>query len=353
MAGDGETRRLAAIMASDVVGYTALMGTDEAGTLSALRTLRKDLWEPKVAEHGGRIVKLTGDGQLTEFPSVADAVPCAVEVQRAMARRNADIPGSHRIVLRVGINLGDVIIEGEDIYGDGVNVAARLEAIAPPGGIAISRSVRDQIRDKLLYALEDMGEQELKGVARPVRVFRVSIEDTGDGVGAAASAPPPAKAPPAATAAPTNRLWQGIAGAAVVIAIAAIYVVTIWQPWVTRVEAANVANMAFPLPDKPSILVLPFINLSGDLDQEFLADGFSEDLTTALSRLPDLFVISRTTSQTFKDRQFTVKQIAEELGVRYVLEGSVQRDADKLRINAQLIDAVGGRHVWAENLTAI
>ena len=349
MANDGETRRLATIMASDIVGYSALMGTDEVGTVSALRTLRKEVWGPKIDEHNGRVVKLTGDGQLTEFPSVADAVQCAVEVQRAMKRRNVDVPVAHRIVLRVGINVGDVIVDGEEIYGDGVNVAARPETMAEPGGICISRAVRDQIRDKLLYELEDLGEQELKNIARPVRVFRVSIEETGDAVGAKASAPVRSSptAAPVQPAAPSNGLWQGIAGASVVIAIAAIYVVTVWQPWVTRVEAANVANMVFPLPDKPSLVVLPFDNLSGDPDQDFLGDGLSEDITTALSRTIRLFVISRATAFTYKGRSATAKQVAEDLGVQYVIEGSVQRDGDQIRVNAQLIDALSGRHIWA------
>ena len=350
MANDGETRRLAAIMASDVVGYSALMGRDEAGTLSAIRSLRKELWGPKIDEYGGRVVKTTGDGQLTEFASVADAVQCAVEVQRAMRRRNADIPEDHRIVLRIGINQGDIIVDGDDIYGDGVNVAARLEEIAEPGGICISRAVRDQIRDKLLYELEDLGEQELKNIARPVRAFRVSIEETGDTVGAQTIAPPAraSTAPPAAPLTPSNRMWQGIAGAAVVIAIAAIYVVTVWQPWVTRVEAANVAEMAFPLPDKPSLVVLPFDNLSGDTAQEFLVDGLSEDITTALARLPSIFVMSRNSAMTYKGQAVKVQEVAEDLGVQFVLEGSVQRDGDRLRVNAQLIDALSGRHIWAD-----
>ena len=221
--------------------------------------------------------------------------------------------------------------------------------MAEPGGICISRAVRDQIRDKLLYELEDLGEQELKNIARPVRVFRVSIEETGDAVGAKASAPVRSSptAAPVQPAAPSNGLWQGIAGASVVIAIAAICVVTVWQPWVTRVEAANVANMVFPLPDKPSLVVLPFDNLSGDPDQDFLGDGLSEDITTALSRTIRLFVISRATAFTYKGRSATAKQVAEDLGVQYVIEGSVQRDGDQIRVNAQLIDALSGRHIWA------
>ena len=222
------------------------------------------------------------------------------------------------------------------------------EAMAEPGGICISRAVRDQIRDKLLFELEDLGEQELKNIARPVRVFRVSIEDAGATTGAQPSAPTarPA-APPPPTARP-SRVWQAIAGAAVLAALAAIYTVNVWQPWVTRVEAANVANMAFPLPDKPSIAVLAFDNLSGDPTQESLAEGFSEDVLTSLSKLSSLFVISRTTSFTYRGKNVTVKQVAEDLGVRFVLEGSIQREGDSIRINAQLIDALSGAHIWSE-----
>ena len=339
-------RRLAAIVATDVVGYSRLIGADEEGTRAAMRVLQEELWDPKTAQHKGRVVKTTGDGQLLEFPSVVDAVRCSIEFQQAMKERNADIPEDQLIELRLGINLGDIIVEGDDIHGDGVNVAARLETLAEPGGICISRKVRDEIRDKLEVSFEDLGEIEVKNIARPIRTFRLGFADY---VAGAYTAPSPDNAQPLpAQSAKPNRLWQGVAAASVVIAIGALYVVGIWQPWVTRVEAANVANMAFPLPDKPSIAVLPFDNLSGDPEQEFLADGFSEDLTTAISRLPQVFVISRTTTQTYKGRQVTVKQIAEELGVQFVLEGSVQRDGDQLRVNAQLIDALSGRHVWAE-----
>ena len=339
-------RRLAAIVATDVVGYSRLIGADEEGTRAAMRVLQDELWDPKTAQHKGRVVKTTGDGQLLEFPSVVDAVRCSVEIQQGMAERNARLPEDRRIELRIGVNLGDIIVEGDDIHGDGVNVAARLEALAEPGDICISRTARDQVRDKLEVSFEDLGEIEVKNIARPIRTFRLGFADY---VAGAYTAPSPDNAQPLpAQSAKPNRLWQGVAAASVVIAIGALYVVGIWQPWVTRVEAANVANMAFPLPDKPSIAVLPFDKLSGDPEQEFLADGFSEDLTTAISRLPQVFVISRTTTQTYKGRQVTVKQIAEELGVQFVLEGSVQRDGDQLRVNAQLIDALSGRHVWAE-----
>ena len=346
-------------MASDVVGYTSLMGTDEAGTLAALKTLRKELWGPKVDEHGGRVVKLTGDGQLTEFPSVANAVQCAVEIQRAMARRNADIPESHRILLRAGINLGDVIIDGDDIYGDGVNVAARLETLAEPGGICISRSVRDQIRDKLLYALDDIGEQDLKGVARPVRVFRVSIDETGDRVGAKASAPPPAAplksgAPEPAGSRPW--LWPALGGAAVAViavVLAAVYFVPDEGSVTIEPVAEAPADTAhddpiLAMPDGPSIAVLPFDNLSGDPGYDHFSDGITEDIITGLSRRADIFVIARNSSFTYKGKPTRVQEVAAELGVRYVLEGSVQRQDTNIRITAQLIDGTTGRHLWAQ-----
>ena len=344
MANARDRRRLAAILSADVVGYSRLMGVDESGTLAQLKALRKELIDPKIAEYGGRIVKTTGDGILIEFSSVIDAVQMAVEVQRDMGRRNEAVPEDRRIVYRVGINQGDIIVDGDDIHGDGVNVAARLEAMAEPGGICISRKVRDEIRDKLPYALEDLGEVEVKNIARPVRAFRVSLDEAG-APRSVTTKPAAGKASPARG----RRAWLFPAIAAAVVLIAVVGGgAAWWQPWVTRVEAANVANMAFPLPDKPSIAVLPFVNLSGDPDQEFIADGMSEDITTALSKLPSLFVISRTTTQTYKGRTITVGEVAEELGVQYVLEGSVQRDGDRLRVNAQLIDALNGLHIWAE-----
>ena len=306
-------RRLAAIVATDVVGYSRLIGADEEGTRAAMRRLQDELWDQKTAQHKGRVVKTTGDGQLLEFPSVVDAVRCSFEIQQGMAERNARLP-EDRIELRIGVNLGDIIVEGDDIHGDGVNVAARLEALAEPGGICISRAARDQVRDKLEVSFEDLGEIEVKNIARPIRTFRLGFSEyVAEAYTAPAAAATP---PPVQPAAPSNRLWQGIAGSSVVIAIAAIYVVTVWQPWVTRVEAANVANMAFPLPDKPSIAVLPFDNLSSDAGQGFIADGLSEDITTALSKASVLFVISGATAFTYKDRNVPVRQVAEELGVQ-------------------------------------
>jgi len=285
------TRRLAAILAADVAGYSRLMGADEEGTLERLKALRRELLDPKIAEHKGRIVKTTGDGMLVEFASVVDAVRCAVAVQQVMPERNTGVAADNRIELRIGINLGDVIVEGGDLYGDGVNIAARIEALADAGGVFFSNTVHDQVRDRLPFLFEDLGEQQVKNIARPVRVYRVRD------AGAATKAP----APP-----------------------------------------------ALPLPDKPSIAVLPFANLSGDPEQEYFADGMVEEIITALSRIRWLFVIARNSSFTYKGRAVDVKQVGRELGVRYVLEGSVRKADNRVRITAQLIDALGGTHLWAD-----
>jgi adenylate cyclase len=286
-------RRLAAILAADVAGYSRLMGADEEGTLAALKELRRGLADPKIKEHRGRIVKTTGDGLLVEFASVVDAVRCAVEVQREMAARNAGVPEGRRIQFRIGINLGDIIKDGRDIYGDGVNVAARLEALAEPGGICVNRVVRDQVRDKLDFAFEDAGEQRVKNIARPLRVYHVRPGQVADGEMSAAQPP-------------------------------------------------------LALPDKPSLAVLSFTNMSGDPEQEFVSDGIAEDVITALSRHPSLFVIARNFTFTYKGRAVDVKQVGRELGVRYVLEGSVRKAGNRIRVTAQLIEAGTGNHVWAE-----
>ena len=291
-------RRLAAILAADVAGYSRLMGADEEDTHERLKAHLRELVNPKIREHRGRVVKNTGDGFLAEFPSVVEAVRCAAEVQRGMADRNADIPDQKRIRFRIGINLGDVIAEPEDIYGDGVNVAARLEALADPGGICISRVVRDQIRDKHSYPFEDRGEQSVKNIARPVRFY-------GLHPGAVADLPLSSLSPTASVAQP------GIA-------------------------------------PRLSIVVLPFMNFSNNPDQQYFADGITEDLTTDLSRLADMLVISHSSAFTYKDRPVNARQIGRELGVRYVLEGSVQRSANRVRVNAQLIDAGEDVHLWAE-----
>jgi TolB-like protein/class 3 adenylate cyclase len=286
-----QTRRLAAILAADVAGYSRLMGADEEGTLERLKALRRELLDPKIAEHHGRIVKTTGDGLLVEFASVVDAVRCAVAVQQAMPERNAGISTDNRIEWRIGINLGDVIVEGDDLYGDGVNIAARIEALADPGGVFVSNTVHDHVRDRLPFVFEDLGEQQVKNIARPVRVYRVRYA-----VPAAEAAAPP----------------------------------------------------ALPLPDKPSIAVLPFQNISGDPEQEYFVDGMVEEIITALSRIRWLFVIARNSTFTYKGQAVDVKQVGRELGVLYVLEGSVRKAGQRVRITGQLIDATTGAHLWAD-----
>jgi TolB-like protein/class 3 adenylate cyclase len=288
-------RRLAAILAADVVGYSRLVGEDEEGTLERLKVLRRTLVDPKIKEHRGRVVRTIGDGLLVEFASVVDAVRCAVDVQREMALRDTDLPADRRIEFRIGINLGDIIKDGRDVYGDGVNVAARLEALATPGGICVSRVVRDQVRDKLGFAFDDRGEQQVKNIARPVRVFDVKM--TGE----------------------TMILTQDSA-----------------------------ARTPLPLPEKPSIAVLPFQNMSGDPEQEYFADGMVEEIITALSRIRWLFVIARNSSFTYKGKSADVKQVGRQLGVRYVLEGSVRKGGNRVRITAQLIEAESGAHLWAD-----
>jgi TolB-like protein/class 3 adenylate cyclase len=288
-------RRLAAILAADVVGYSRLVGVDEVGTLERLRVLRRELADPMIKEHRGRIVRITGDGLLVEFASVVDAVRCAVDIQREMALRNAEVPVDQRIEFRIGINLGDIINDGQDIYGDGVNVAARLEALATPGGICVSRVVRDQVRDKLNFSFDDRGEQQVKNIARPVRVFDVKIAGETMTLTSYSTAPAP-----------------------------------------------------LPIPDKPSIAVLPFQNMSGDPEQEYFADGLVEEIITALSRIRWLFVIARNSSFTYKGQSVTVRQVGRELGVRYVLEGSVRKGGNRVRITAQLIEAETGAHLWAD-----
>ena len=289
-------RRLAAILAADIAGYSRLMGVDEEGTLRQLKAHRKELVDPKLTEHRGRIVKTTGDGMLVEFVSVVDAVRCAVDIQRGMIARNAELPAERRIEFRVGINVGDIINDGGDIYGDGVNLAARLEALAEPGGIFVSRVVHDQVRDKLSFGFDDLGEQTVKNIAHPIGVHRVHlIEDA-----------------PLARAA---------------------------------VASAKTEPSTF---DRPSIAVLPFVNMSGDAEQEYFADGITEDIITGLSKLRWFFVIARNSSFAYKGKAVDVKRAARELGVRYVLEGSVRKGGNKVRITAQLIDAATGNHIWAD-----
>jgi adenylate cyclase len=301
LSGERVERRLAAILAADVAGYSRLMGEDEAGTLARLRIHRRELIDPKVADHKGRVVKTTGDGILIEFPSVVEAVACAVAMQRGMAERNVSVPENQRIVFRVGVNLGDIIVEDGDIHGDGVNVAARLEGLAEPGGICVSATVHDQVRDKLDLVFDDMGEQTLKNIARALRVYRVRL----------------AEAETTLSASPTE---------------------------ITR---------SLALPDKPSIAVLPFQNMSGDPEQEYFADGMVEEVITALSRIRWLFVIARNSTFTYKGQAVDVKQVGRELGVRYVLEGSVRKGGNRVRISAQLIEAETGTHLWADRFDGL
>jgi adenylate cyclase len=290
-------RRLAAVLAADIAGYSQLMGVDEEGTLRQLKAHRKELVDPKITEHRGRIVKTTGDGMLVEFVSVVDAVRCAVDVQRTMAERNTEVPGERRIWFRIGINVGDIISDDNDIYGDGVNVAARLEALADPGGICVSRNVHDQVRDKLSFSFEDLGEQTVKNIARPIGVHRIDLTEN--------------------------------IGPAVVKST-------------TPVEKYELAS------SRPSIAVLPFTNMSGDPEQEYFVDGISEDIITGLSRLHWFFVIARNSSFIYKGKAVDVKRVARELSVRYVLEGSVRKGGNRVRITAQLIDATTGNHLWAD-----
>src|SRR5260370_1380724 len=279
-------RKLMAILAADVAGYSKLMGADEEGTLARLKAHRHRLVDPKITKQRGRIMKTTGDGLLAEFTNAVDAVGCAVEMQRGMIAGNVDVPPKKKFKFRVGINVGDIMLHGGDIFGDGVNVAARLENLAEPGGICVSGRVQEDGRDKLDIAFEDMGEQKLKNIARPVHVYRVRLN-----------------------------------------------------------EAISRAEQALTLPDKPSIAVLPFQNLSGDPGQEYFADGITEEITTALARLRGFFVIARNSAFTYKGRTVDVKQIGRELGVRYVLEGSVQRAGERVRIAVHLADAGTGREV--------
>ena len=285
-------RRLAAMLAADVVGYSRLMEVDEAGTLAALKSHRQDLIDLEIAEHHGRVVKLMGDGALVEFASAVDAVTCAAEIQRQVGEHNAATPDAAPIQFRVGINVGDIIVDGDDIYGDGVNIAARVEGLAAPGEIYLSRTAADQVRDKLPLRLENRGEHAVKNIARPVEVF-CALGENG--------------APAAAAATPAPQV-----------------------------------------PDKPSIAVLAFNNMSDDAEQEYFSDGISEDIITDLSKLSELHVIARNSSFVYKGRSVSVPEVARELGVRYVLEGSVRKAGNRVRVTAQLIDSTTGGHTWAD-----
>ncbi len=337
MTTQGVKRKLTAILSADVKGYSRLMGEDEAATVETLKAYREAM-STLIQKHRGRVVDSPGDNVLAEFASVVDAVECAVEIQRELKTRNADLPEKRRMEFRIGINLGDVIEDAERIYGDGVNVAARVEGLAEPGGICISGTTYDQIGKKLPLGYEYLGEQEVKNIEKPVRVYRVLIEPEAAGkvIG-------------------EKRFLGGISRRAAISAIIILVIATggligwnIYLQQSKKVEPASLEKMAYPLPDKPSIAVLPFDNLTGDPDQEYFSDGITEEIITALSKIAKLFVIARNSTFTYKGKPIKVQQVAEELGVRYVLEGSVRRSGNKVRINSQLVDALKGIHLWAE-----
>lgn len=332
--GPREQRRLAAVLSSDVVGYSKLMERDEAGTLAALKADRRAIFDPKASQHRGRTVKLMGDGALMEFGSVVDAVRFAVELQCAIRERNVGLPDDACIRYRIGINIGDIVVDGDDIHGDSVNIAARLQALAEPGGILLARSAYNQVKGKLDLTLEHVGEKAVKNIAEPLSVYRIALDDRAR-----------ALVTPAATVRPRiGYRWLAGGMAFALVAAAAL----IWmQPWQAGFSP-DVGHTARPLPAKPSLAVLPFSNLGDDPQQGYFADGMAEDLITDLSHISGIFVIARNSSWAYRDKPAKVQQIAEELGVRYVVEGSVRRDGELIRINAQLIDALSGYHVWAE-----
>jgi len=327
-------RRLSAIFAADMVGYSRLMEADEVGTIQRQKVHRAELINPKFEEFHGRIVKEMGDGILTEFPSVVEAVQCAVAVQREMSDREADVSEDRRIVYRIGINLGDIVIQGDDIFGDGVNVAARLEQLAEPGGICISGTAYDHLKSKVEVGYESLGDVRVKNIKQAVRAYRVLTDPdhVGETIG-------------------EKRLKfaisHRIAAIAAVLLIAIVAIGTWWQLQQPDTEPVDALNMDIGLPDKPTIAVLPFSNLSGEEDQEYFSDGMTEDLITDLSQISGLFVIARNSVFTYKDKAVNVQQVGSELGVKYVLEGSVRKIGDRVRINAQLIDTQTGGHLWA------
>ena len=336
MAEEGFKRKLTAILSADVEGYSRLMGDDEEATVRTLTAYREVL-TTLIQQHNGQVLDSPGDNLLAEFVSVVDAVQCAVAVQKEIKARNDQLPEERKMLFRIGINLGDVIQEDERIYGDGVNIAARLEGLSEPGGICISKTAFDHIESKLPYGYEFLGDQSVKNIAKPVGAYRVVMEPRVT----VADEPEGEKRPP-------MRRMPILVGAAAVLML--VIAIGIWQFYARRpsVEPASKEKMAFPLPDKPSIAVLPFDNLGGDSEQEYFSDGLAENIITQLSQIHSLFVISRNSSFTYKGKPVKVNQVAQELGVRYVLEGSVQRAENQIRVTAQLIDAATGRHLWAD-----
>lgn len=307
-------RRLTTILAADVVGYSRLMGKDETTTLRRLKSLRKELVQPKISERKGRVVKLMGDGLLAEFPSVVEAVQCAIDIQQSMQARETELPDEERFRLRIGLNLGDIIVEGSDIYGDGVNVAARLEALADPGGICISRTVFDHVKGKTDLEFQDLGMQAFKNIPEPIPTYKINL--------------PTAPSPESHQTRERDQKSR--------------------VPLGDNLSEIEGIEIDLSLPDNPSIAVLPFTNMSGDTDQEFFSDGITEDIITALSKINSLLVVARNSTFTYKGQAVDVKQVSREQGVRYVLEGSVRKAGNRVRVTAQLIDATTGHHAWAE-----
>jgi adenylate cyclase len=328
-------RKLAAILYADVAGYSRLTGEDEDATHRRLVEYLDQI-AISVAHHRGRVMHYAGDAVLATFEAVVDALSCAAHVQSDLRVRNEDFSDERKVQFRIGVNMGDVIEDRSDIYGDGVNVAARLESLAEPGGICISESVHTAVGDKLPFDYEFLGEQEVKNIAKPVKAYHAHIQ-------------PDAVLPePSGAARKARRTRLSLVAAGIVILVVVSGVLAWFRPWEPREEPASVERMAFPLPDKPSIAVLPFTNKSDDAKQEYFVDGMTDDLITDLSKVSGLFVISRNSTFTYKGKPVKVRQVAEDLGVRYVLEGSMRRVGDQVRINAQLIDATTGGHLWAE-----
>jgi TolB-like protein/class 3 adenylate cyclase len=331
-------RKLTAILSADVKGYSLLMGEDEKGTVRTLNAY-KGVMTDLIQHHRGRVVDAPGDNVLAEFGSVVDAVECAVEIQKELKTRNADLPENRKMEFRIGVNLGDVIEDGEQILGDGVNIAARLESLSGAGGICISGTAFDQVKHKLNLGYKYLGEQAVKNILEPVRVYQVLMEPeaTGKVIGEKKVKP---------------RKWKNAAIGLIVVVIVVIAAVAIWRlylrPTAPPVEVASKEKMALPLPDKPSIAVLPFTNMSGDPKHEYLSDGITDDIITALSKSSQLFVIGRNSTLTYKGKPVKFQQVSEEMGVRYVLEGSVQFSGERVRITAQLIDALTGYHLFSE-----
>jgi TolB-like protein/class 3 adenylate cyclase len=321
---------LVAIVAADISEFSRLVGEDEEGTLAAIQSIRSEIVDPLLGQHNGRIANTAGDSMLIEFQSAVEAVRFATELNRQVAKRNAELPENKSIFYRVGINVGDVVRHDQDLLGDGVNVAARLEALAPPGGIVLSRTARDQVRDRLDLKLDDLGEVKVKNIARPVRAFQISDRE----------------ASPARHKRSSNSKWFIISAAAIgLVLLSTLSFRSYFED--TELQAINPDTMAFPLPEKPSIAVLPFTDQSEDGAENYFVDGVTEDIVTDLSKLPDVFVIAYRSTRAYKENPKDVGAVAKELGVRYVLRGSMRRDEDNFRINAQLIDAVNGHNVWA------